>query len=73
MGVQAARISSALPSNSDDFTPQERNQYPQRNFPPSPIWQSASDFVRVNKLQQFHCETFVNHDLTDKRVRDDQL
>lgn len=73
MGVRAATVGSALTYNSDDFTPHERNEYPQWNFPPAAVWQSASDFVRVNKFQQFHREIFVNHELTDKRVRDDHF
>jgi hypothetical protein len=29
--------------------------------------------MRVNKFQQFHSETFVNYELTDKRGRNNQL
>ena len=34
---------------------------------------SASNFARVNKLQQFRRETFANHELTNERVQNDQL
>ena len=29
--------------------------------------------MRVNKFQQFHFETFVDHELTDQRVSDDHF
>jgi hypothetical protein len=54
-------------------TLQQRNKYPQRDSPPAAVRQVASDFGRVKKFQQFQGETVVNHELTDKRVHDDQL
>lgn len=64
-------MSSAVSYNSDDATPQKRNHYSQRLSPPTAVQQSASYFARVNKLQQFQRETFVNGKLTETRVSDD--
>src|SRR6516225_10490485 len=59
--------------NSDDSTTQEGNQYPQRDFPPAAVRQSASDSRWVNKFQQFQERTSVSRKISDKRVRNDQL
>ena len=66
-------MSSTVSYNSDDSTRQECNQYPRGDPPPAALWQCPSEFVRMNKLQQFQSETVVNRKLLQLWVSDDYL
>ncbi len=55
-----------LPDHLNHSLAEQRNEYPQRDFPPAAARHSASDFLRVNKLQQFQSEALFNHELTDR-------
>ena len=66
-------VTFALLDHADYAAPKQRNQYPHRNSPPPAVWESASDFVQVTKLQHFQGKTIVSHKLTEYRVRDDHF
>jgi len=62
---------SILFAHANHPTSQQRNQYPQGHFPPAAVWQAASYFAWVKKLQEFQFEIVVDGKLTHNRVRDD--